>query len=547
MLLLTLVSCALITDAQQASRMDLDGDGVSRPEDCDDADDAIGAASTWFVDEDLDGYGSTTKLTECAPAGGVAEVSGDCDDANPTTFPGAEEACNYEDDDCDGVADDGVEPPTWYFDGDGDGYGTGATTNVGCTAPAGYVAISGDCNDSDTSLNPETAWYPDVDEDGYGDSALPTLSCDAPAGLLREGTDCNDADPAIHPDAQEVCDDVDTDEDCDGLADNDDADALADGFSTFYVDSDGDGYGDATSIVEACDISTGLVTDGRDCDDTTSASGIECGWIDVSTGRTVACGVRGSGLVECWGEDEYGYGLLSSPAGAFTSVVAGDSGMAACGLRVDGTLECWGDLTYIGAPPSGTFTAIAGGADFCALGTDQSIQCWGQYPDVASDEPRGPQSSIASAVYAAVALDPDGTATSWGSTWYGPIDLPNSDYTAVSAGPYWVCGLRADASADCVGDNLPIALYYASEDSEETYPGPYAAVVPGDSQITFLDGEGNATVLTVSNAGEAESLPSGRWLMIDYEYFYGCGIQVDGSLACWGQDNMGEGQTTPPE
>lgn len=547
MLLLTLVSCALITDAQYMDRMDMDGDGVPRPDDCDDTERTIGAARTWFVDEDRDGYGSTSELTDCDPAGGVAEVSGDCDDANPTTFPGAEEACNYEDDDCDGVADDGVEPPTWYFDGDRDGYGTGATTNVGCEAPEGYVSESGDCNDSDASLNPETPWYPDADGDTYGDSALPSASCDAPAGLLRDGTDCNDADPAIHPGAQEVCDDADADEDCNGLADDEDPGVLEDGQSTFYQDSDGDGYGDASQLVEACDASMGLVTDGRDCDDSTTTSGIECGWIDVSTGRTVACGVRGSGLVSCWGEDPYGYGLLSPPAGAFAAVVADDAGSAACGLRVDGTLECWGNLTYA-SPPSGTFTAISGGMDFCALGTDQSVQCWGPYSDVAGREPPGPQASIASAAYAAVALNADGLATSWGNPLYGTIDLPNTDYTAVSAGAYWICGLRADGSADCVGEDLPVALYVASEDDEETYPGPYAAVVPGDSQITFLDDSGTATLLAVSNAGEAELIPTGeRWLVIEYGYFYGCGIAVDGALWCWGDDSMGEGQTTPPE
>ncbi len=541
MLLSLVTACALVTDADLRSRMDLDGDGEARPADCDDGDPSVGAAATLFVDADLDGYGGAAELTECAPEAGVSALSGDCDDDDATTFPGAAEACDYEDNDCDGVVDNGVEPPTWYFDGDSDGYGTGATTDASCVAPAGYVAESGDCNDADDSLNPETRWYPDNDGDGYGDTNAPTLSCDAPPDLLRDGTDCDDADPAVNPAGQEVCDDSNTDEDCDGVADNDDPTALPDAFHTFYADSDADGYGDASTVTYACDAPSGYVSDGRDCDDSTVASGIECGWIDVSAGWSAACGLRGSGLAECWGADVDG--LLSPPAGAFTAVESSRRANTACGLRTDGTIECWGDVAR--SPPGGTFQSVEGGAyDFCALGTDSTITCWGDYLYAA---PSGSYTDVATAGYAAVALAADGTATSWGSTAYGPIDLPNADYTAVSAGYYWICGLRADGSADCVGDSLPLTLYYTSEESLVNYPGPNAAVVPGHSHVALLDADGAVTIVDDTNSSAWESMPSAAWLKLDFQPDYGCGIEADASIACWGSDYYGEGQTTPPE
>ena len=40
------------------------------------------------------------------------------------------------------------------------------------------------------------------------------------------------------------------------------------GTSTFYVDADGDGYGDPSAPVEACEPSAGVVADATDCDDT---------------------------------------------------------------------------------------------------------------------------------------------------------------------------------------------------------------------------------------------------------------------------------------
>lgn len=48
--------CALISEADLAARMDLDGDGVPRPDDCDDADpDVTDPTLTWA---DADGVGS---------------------------------------------------------------------------------------------------------------------------------------------------------------------------------------------------------------------------------------------------------------------------------------------------------------------------------------------------------------------------------------------------------------------------------------------------------------------------------------------------------
>jgi hypothetical protein len=58
--------------------------------------------------------------------------------------------------------------------------------------------------------------------------------------------------------ATEVCNGAD--DDCDGEID--DGELLA-----FFTDADGDGYGDAEALVEACEAGDGLVADDRDCDD----------------------------------------------------------------------------------------------------------------------------------------------------------------------------------------------------------------------------------------------------------------------------------------
>ena len=72
--------------------------------------------------------------------------------------------------------------------------------------------------------------------------------------------DCNDANPAVHPGATEVCNGID--DNCNGLVD----DGLQ--IFPFYLDADGDGYGNSTVIAQRCGpILPGYVATGGDCDD----------------------------------------------------------------------------------------------------------------------------------------------------------------------------------------------------------------------------------------------------------------------------------------
>ena len=151
-----------------------------------------------FADDDLDG---------------VTVVDGDCDDANADVFPGAEEACDEVDSNCDGSLVDAF---------------------------------------ADTNADGVPDCITDADEDGF---------------TPNDG-DCDDANPAAFPDADETCDEVD--EDCDGVVDNDPVDP-----STGYVDADGDGVGAGEEMTGCIDglVPTGGDCDDADaalqanCDD----------------------------------------------------------------------------------------------------------------------------------------------------------------------------------------------------------------------------------------------------------------------------------------
>jgi hypothetical protein len=125
-------------------------------------------------DGDGDGWGD--GATGPCPSGGDAVVVGDCDDANPAVNPGAAEACNGVDDDCDGVIDEDGTASTWYADADGDGYG-GSTSVSACTAPTGYVAASTDCDDGAAGVHPGADEVCGDGADGDCDGVDPTCDC----------------------------------------------------------------------------------------------------------------------------------------------------------------------------------------------------------------------------------------------------------------------------------------------------------------------------------------------------------------------------------
>ncbi|AKF85766.1 hypothetical protein MFUL124B02_16110 [Myxococcus fulvus 124B02] len=101
------------------------------------------------ADDDGDGFVAITQ-------GGT-----DCWDTRADVFPGATELCNGQDDDCDGLIDEGFSSTgsapsglVAYRDDDGDGYGAGAGLHVCGEPPAGYVLNNQDCNDTWPTVYP---------------------------------------------------------------------------------------------------------------------------------------------------------------------------------------------------------------------------------------------------------------------------------------------------------------------------------------------------------------------------------------------------------
>ncbi len=320
-------------------------DSANTDEDCDGlADDAdtstlSSSKSNWRPDVDKDGYGSAaaTGRNACddpstSTTAYVLDAT-DCDDSSASVNPGAAEVCDGSDvdEDCDGLSDDddssvaSAGKTDWYPDDDGDGYGDASHIGAAwCDNPSTSVAVwvtdDSDCDDANVAIHPGAdevcdsadvdedcnglrddddpgvdlsladIYYPDADSDGYGDqSDVGTAYCDDPStpslAYLQDNSDCDDDAFAIHPGATEVCDSLDADEDCDGFTDDDDPTVDLSAASTWYIDSDRDGYGsDSASGTLACDnpttASVDYQLDNSDCDDTRDA---------VNPGATEVC------------------------------------------------------------------------------------------------------------------------------------------------------------------------------------------------------------------------------------------------------------------
>jgi hypothetical protein len=419
-------------DGYETCYMDGDGDGVP----------AVGSLTMLSDDADCDDFGEA-----------VASDIYDCNDAEPTIYPGAPEVVvDGIDQDCDGG-------DACFADQDGDGFrdasgGTVLSLDDDCEdeGEAGAADPATDCDDSDATVNPDAYEYvadgKDSDCDGYelcytdvdGDGFRPVtgattfssdMLCDGEGEALPAmlPTDCDDFAASVRPDAAEVI--------------GDGVDSNCDGTELCYVDADGDGFAAGELTIESADAyctsvgEAGAEAPRGDCDDSDAA-------INPDAIEVVADGVDSDcdGLEQCLADlDDDGY---TDATGATVGSDDSDCDDSGEGLESDPATDC----------DDSAASAYPGATEIVADGTDQDCD--------------GMETCY-------VDGDGDGHAETTGLTM-ASVGLDCSDDGAAGV------GIPAD---DCDDDDV------------STYPGATESIADGKDQscdgyeLCFADADGD--------------------------------------------------------
>lgn len=282
-------------------------------------------------------------------------------------------------------------------------------------------------------------------------------------------------------------------------------------------------------------------------------------WMSVTTGIDTTCGIKTDGTAWCWGSDssgQLGNGATAGSQATPSPVSVADTipwiqlsaGYdSTCGIKADGSAFCWGADSggQLGNGAGGASTApgtaitstlpwiqISQGGDVtCGIKSDNTLWCWGD----AADGRLG-----------------NGTTTPNLQT---PALVGTDTWRFVEAtGP---CGIKTDGSLWCWGQNingkLGVGSTYTGNQTVPRLvvePGPWASVKAGSYDVSCgvkMDGTGwcwgdNTTMLGIGSVPAADvpypvPVIGKEWVQIDGGgSTLRCGVKNDDSVWCWGND-----------
>lgn len=309
-------------------------------------------------------------------------------------------------------------------------------------------------------------------------------------------------------------------------------------------------------------------------------SGPTSGLKMIGAGGEHNCTIKNvDGKLWCWGNNENGQLgnnsikiAASSPrsisSDPWQTIVTGDQ--HSCGLDETGTLNCWGKndsgqvgngTTFIQQTPA----AISANTDWnnvslgtnhsCAIKDDKSLWCWGS--NTSFQLGHSPTNSRKPSLL---------SKTNEGET-NDDESIENEAWRATSSGNSHTCAIKDDASLWCWGGNTKGQIgqgnttAFYSEPTELDRDSKWLRIsASGDHNCAIKDDNslwcwgGNLTGQVGNGSTENVLRPSliaettSRWNKISLGTDHSCGIKVDNSLWCWGDNSrsqLGDNSTDP--
>lgn len=324
-------------------------------------------------------------------------------------------------------------------------------------------------------------------------------------------------------------------------------------------------------------------------------------FVDIADGFGYLCARTTTGVVYCWGSNEYG-GLgdgtfLSRTSarptqGGFTFATIRSGVHYSCGVTTSGEGRCWGrNAAYILGDSTtinrGSPTLIRGGLDFrsidvgnwrsCGVTTTNHAYCWG---DGSVMVPALKSSTVTFSTVTVGYQHACGRSTSnqvlcWGSNTIGqlgdtnffgreepaPLFTPMNASEVVSGG-YHTCAIRADGPTYCWGINDFGQLGQPPSQFMRTpvlVPGGHSFVSLSANRYHTcgLTSDGSAYCWGDSSDGRLGIAPNGaiatpvavpgglHFTRIAALVVSTCGVATDGVMYCWGRVNGSSPVPTP--
>ncbi|MYI56894.1 MAG: hypothetical protein F4062_07715, partial [Acidimicrobiia bacterium] len=122
-------------------------------------------------------------------------------------------------------------------------------------------------------------------------------------------------------------------------------------------------------------------------------------------------------------------------------------------------------------------------------------------------------------------LRAEGTVICWGDNFEGQLDAPAGAFAAVSSGWDHSCGLRVDGTIVCWGLDSFGGL--------DAPAGVFVAVSAGSRHSCGLRADETIVCWGFDSFGELDA-PAGTFAAVSADIDYSCGLRVEGTIVCWG-------------